>query len=34
MAMRRLPVFFSALAQEALDQIVNPVLHILHAVQD
>ena len=32
--MRRLPVFFTALAEEDLDQIVKPVLRILHAAQD
>ena len=32
--MRDLHVFFTALAEEDLDQIVNPVLRILHAAQD
>ena len=32
--MRGLPVFFTALAEEDLDQIVKPVLRILHAAQD
>ena len=32
--MRDLPVFFTALAEEDLDQIVKPVLRILHAAQD
>jgi hypothetical protein len=30
MAMSGLPVFFAALAEEDLDQIVKPVLRILH----
>ena len=28
------PVFFTALAEEDLDQIAEPVLRILHAAQD
>ena len=32
--MRGLPVFFTALPEEDLDQIVKPVLRILHAAQD
>jgi hypothetical protein len=32
--MRSLPVFFTALAEEDLDQIVSPVLRILHAAPD
>ncbi|MGD0259649.1 MAG: hypothetical protein ABSD29_07465 [Verrucomicrobiota bacterium] len=32
--MRGLPVFFTALAEEDLDQIIKPVLRILHAAQD
>jgi hypothetical protein len=31
--MRGLPVFFTALAEEDLDQIANPLLRILHAAQ-
>ncbi len=32
--MRGLPVFFTARAEEDLDQIVMPVLRSLHAAQD
>lgn len=32
--MRDLRVFFTALAEEDLDQIVKPALRILHAAQD
>jgi len=32
--MRGLSVFFTALAEEDLDQIVKPVLRILHGGQD
>ena len=31
--MRGPPVFFTALAEEDLDQIVKPVLHLLRAAQ-
>ena len=32
--MSGLPVFFTALAEADLDQIVKPVLRIVHAAQD
>jgi plasmid stabilization system protein ParE len=32
--MRGLPVFFTALAEEDLDQIFKRILRILHAAQD